>query len=251
MRSVVFGAFLCLLTSSIEGQGVAGRIAGTVRATSDSSPLARALVTIRDTDLSARTNDSGVFVFDRLPVGPLVLDVRRLGFRAVDTTISIRGDTSLVVWLRPVPRRLAEIDVNGKRILIPAHMREVYERADRNHGTLITAHDIERVFPQDTKAMLQGIAGIRVELKKVHFVRCSSPRGTGRGPFPHSAPRVHVYVNGGRHTVLGDEYEVKEVLDAIHPSDIELIEIYGGVARIPVEFLVDACAVVAIWTKAY
>ena len=180
-----------------------------------------------------------------------MLEVRRLGFRAVDTAVTIDTATSLVVWLTPVPRRLAEIEVHGKRILIPAHMRAVYERANRNHGTLITAADIERVFPQDTKAMLQGIAGIRVELKKVHFVRCSNIRGAGEGPFPHSKPRVHVYVNGDRHTVRGDEYEVKEVIDAVHPSDIELIEVYGGLARIPAEFLADACAVVAIWTKAY
>lgn len=250
MRAIKVVAVLCLLTSGAQGQEGAGRIAGTIRATSDSSALSGARVTIRDTDISARTNDSGVFVLDRTPVGTVMLEVRRLGFRALDTTISIGADASLAVWLTPVPRRLAEIDVKGKRILIPAHMRAVYERADRNHGTLITADDIERVFPQDTKAMLQGIAGIRVELKRVHFVRCSNIRGAG-APFPASSPRVHVYVNGHRHTTVGDEYEVKEVIDAVHPNDIELIEVYGGVARIPVDFLVDACAVVAIWTKAY
>jgi hypothetical protein len=29
------------------------------------------------------------------------------------------------------------------------------------------------------------------------------------------------------------------------------MEVYTGIARIPGEYLEDACAVIAIWTKAY
>jgi hypothetical protein len=239
---------VCLFAAlEMQAQSVA-TVAGTVRARADSSPLARAQVTVRGGHITSSTNDSGIFVLDRAPVGVLNLQVRRLGFRALDTAVTIGADSSLVVWLMAVPRRLAEVEVRGRRIMIPAHMREIIERADRNHGTLITADDIERVFPQDAKSMLYGIAGIRVETTRITFVRCSNP---ANGATAFQSPKVHVYVNGSRHTVSGDSYEAREVIQSVHPKDIEMMEVYGGVTRIPAEFLVDACAVVAIWTKAY
>ena len=44
---------------------------------------------------------------------------------------------------------------------------------------------------------------------------------------------------------------VAEALHLVTPRDIEAIEVYTGVARIPAEFLEDACAVIAIWTKSH
>lgn len=241
---------LLLLASHLGAQDVARRITGTVRATSDSAVLAQVHVAIRGVRVSTLTNGSGTFVIEQVPTGQFVLEVRRLGFRAIDLPLSVGADTSIVIYMTPLPQRLAEIEVGGKRILIRAHMRPIYERADRNHGTLITASDIERVFPQDTKSMLQGIAGIHVETRTIRFVRCSNPQGAA-SPFRGSPPKVHVYVNGSRHSVTGSSTEALAIIQSVHPNDIELMEVYGGVTRIPAEFLVDACAVVAIWTKAY
>jgi hypothetical protein len=81
------------------------------------------------------------------------------------------------------------------------------------------------------------------------FVRCANPPGSASS-F-QTDPRVQVYVNGSRATVLGDPAEALAAIQSIHPLDIELMEIYTGVARIPADFLADACGVVAIWTKSY
>ena len=35
----------------------------------------------------------------------------------------------------------------------------------------------------------------------------------------------------------------------VSPADIELMEVYTGVARLPAEYINDACAVIAVWTK--
>lgn len=224
-------------------------LSGVVRSASDSAPVARAQIMVRIGELSTLTNDDGTFSLERVPAGALHIQVRRLGFRAVDTTLTLQSDSSLIVWMKAVPRRLAEVEVKGHMVMIPAHMRAVVERANRNNGTLITSADIEKSFPVDTKSLFYGIAGIHVTTTTIRFIRCEDPANSV-SPFT-VGPKVHVYVNGSRHTVTGSPYEAREVVQSIHPKDIEMMEIYGGVTRIPAEFLADACAVVAIWTKAY
>jgi hypothetical protein len=242
---------LCCVLAPLLVEAQTVTLEGIVRGTSDSAALTRAHVTVRESHLATQTDDEGRFIIAGVPRGSAVqVQIRRLGYRAVDTTMTLLSDSSLTAWLRPVPRRLAEVEVRGKRIMIPAHMREIIERANRNNGTLITAADIERSFPQDTKSLFYGIAGIHVTTTTIRFIRCEDPANNPGTPFT-SGPKVHVYVNGSRHTVTGSAYEAREVVQSIHPKDIEMIEIYGGVTRIPAEFLADACAVIAIWTKAY
>ena len=40
-----------------------------------------------------------------------------------------------------------------------------------------------------------------------------------------------------------------EALSLIHPNDIEAIEIYSSVSRIPGEFLDDSCAAIVVWSR--
>ena len=49
----------------------------------------------------------------------------------------------------------------------------------------------------------------------------------------------------------GPDSDAEHVLRVVSPAAIHAIEVYGGVAQIPVDLLSDACAVIAIWTKAY
>ena len=60
--------------------------------------------------------------------------------------------------------------------------------------------------------------------------------------------KVQVYIDGTRVT---QSSSVTDALRLVTPRDIEAMEVYTGVARIPAEFLNDACAVIAIWTKSY
>lgn len=253
MRTAIVLVTCCIVGTTGRAQlpDGAGRITGVVRSASDSAPLSHATVVVKGTWKTAQTNDSGAFAFNNVSAGSQRLEVRKLGFRAADTTlqVSLGVNTSVDFRLTPLPQRLAEVEVRGRKIMIPAHLQAVYERANRNHGTLITAEDIRRRNPLDTKAMLEGIAGVHVLNAWIIFARCSNPIG---GPSPFlTPPRVHVYVNGGRGTVVGDPAEAYAAIQDIHPSSIELMEVYTGIARIPVEYLADACATVAIWTKGY
>ena len=55
----------------------------------------------------------------------------------------------------------------------------------------------------------------------------------------------------GSNAALSGGNEQNETLRLVSTSQVQAIEVYSGVARIPGEFLDDACAVIAIWTKSY
>ena len=67
----------------------------------------------------------------------------------------------------------------------------------------------------------------------------------GRGPA-----RVQVFIDG-RRASLTDNHGIRQLLSSIPVSTIQLLEVYTGVSRIPAEFVDDACAGIALWTKAY
>lgn len=45
--------------------------------------------------------------------------------------------------------------------------------------------------------------------------------------------------------------EAINILRTVHPSSIQIMEVYSGLSQIPAEFLEDACAVIVICTKRY
>ena len=66
---------------------------------------------------------------------------------------------------------------------------------------------------------------------------------------------MQVYIDGVRVTNYGGNdsltlvNQLSDVLRLVHVRDIEAMEVYTGISRIPPEFSSDACAVVAIWTR--
>jgi len=249
-------AALIVLTKDAPGQvaGATGRISGSVVSASDSLPIAGVSVVLVGPGKRALTTDRGSFSFDSVAVGVHGLDVQKLGHRPVTAAIKVSSDSTSAIDIRlmPVARELMEIQVRGEKILAPRHLLGVYDRAARNNGALFTAEQIQRRNPLDTKSLLDRLAGVQVNDRSVRFARCSNTPATISG-IGHSGTggKVQVYVNGSRVTGIAPEDDVNEVLRRIHPMSIELMEVYTGVARIPAEFLADACAVIAVWTKGY
>ena len=62
-------------------------------------------------------------------------------------------------------------------------------------------------------------------------------------------PKVQVYIDGHRMSAILNSAGVYEVLRLVKTQSIHIMEVYPGVATIPADFLNDACAVIAIWTK--
>lgn len=226
----------CLASlSQAQGQGTAA-VSGAVRLKGDSTVPLAGVAVLFDTALARATDGSGKFLVAGLSPGEHRLTFRRVGLYPATQKVSLRpGDTAVVVIeMERVGQRLAEVRIAGRSVFVPTRYADAYRRAATGSGDFIFRDEIERRNPWDTKSLLQGIPGVFVNDRTVAFLRCPDTR------------YVHVYVNGVRASRFED---ANETLKTIHPLDIEIMEIYRGVARIPAEFLDDACAVIAIWTR--
>jgi hypothetical protein len=225
-------------------------------------PLPRATVAIGQTEQA--TDFLGHFVIRSVTPGTQAVRVRRVGYREYSSTISVgAGDTTLQHFaLQAVPMPLTEVTIEGKVIRVPRVFEAPYQRAARGDGRFFTKEDIEKLNPADVRSLLNLVPGISANDRGVTFQRCQaglpSPSlafGAGASSgVPSAGAKVQVWIDGyrvtGRSTSPTAESLI-ELLATVPPSAVEIIEIYSGVTRIPVDFLNDACAVIAIWTKRY
>lgn len=230
----------------------AQRVTGTVRTVADSTPLVGAVVGMAGGSYT-HTDSGGIFRFGRLTLGRHEVRIRRLGFEPFARYLEVTADgpNDFTVWMTPLPVRLVEVSVSGKRVSVPYRFEEVYRRAASGFGHLITLEDIERRQPFNIREMLDGISGIQVQPQRVLFRRCG---GGNDYTFRIEPSKVQVYVDGRRVTkfqggVTGTN--VDEALSHINTASVQAIEVYVGIAEIPAEFSVDACAVIAVWTRRY
>ena len=245
-------------------QGIAhGVIKGFVVG-ANSAPVPAAIVTLDSSRVQVATDSAGAFTLRDVAVGRHTLTARRLGFAVASGAVTVAASESAAVVLRleAAPQMLPEVEVRGRKVIDLPRFTAAVERASRNNGAAFTADDIAKENPLDTKSLLERVPGVHVSDRSIMFARCQdsgmlpnrSNNGGGRGgsssfsPARGPAPRVQVYVDGKRLTYNDD---ANTILTSINPRSIAVMEVYTGVARIPVDYLVDACAVVAIWTKAY
>jgi hypothetical protein len=238
-----------------------------VLAARDSSQLrdAEALV---DDSLLARPNARGELRISGLEEGKHEVIVRRLGFTPVMRSVTLSGVEVRVdtVYLERMAQLLTEVMVRGRMVRVPTKYVDVLRRAASGWGTVFTREDIRGAH--DLKSLMFQLPGVHVNDRGIFFRRCSGElSGQSVAPNPKSAgvsaasaspklteAKVQVYIDGVRVTMLSEDRgsdHLTTALALVHPSDIEFMEVYRGVAQIPVEFVNDACAVIAIWTRAY
>lgn len=215
---------------------------GRVWQSGDSSVVvAGAEVQIVDAGMRRYADRDGRFQFAGVTPGSHELRVRMLGYQPYSTRFEI-SETSpdeQIVPLKRLPNALTRVVIEGRMVKVPARYEEAYRRGGLGSGKFFTREDIERLHPYDVKSMLGTLPGVMVNDRGVTFQRCE-------------APYVQVYIDGMRMTRWnhGDE-EADRALRIVPPVAIQAMEVYRGHSQVPAEFLDNACAVVAIWTKAY
>ena len=240
-----------VVATAVSAQGPTG-LSGHIRNAADSTPVRDAWVEVVNGPRT--TSDSaGAFQFRSMKNGRYELRVRRLGFRSFARYVEVKADKPafIVVDLVPLPQHLTVIEIEGRRVTVPYRMEDVYRRAASGFGHLITPEEIERRKPFYVRELLNGLPGISVDNYKVRFRRCGDPVGNDSS-VNLEATKVQVYIDGRRVTRFDrGGTNVDMALDMVPVSSIVAIEVYVGVAQIPAEFSVDACAAIAIWTKRY
>lgn len=207
-----------------------------------------------------QTGRYGQFRFEGVPVGSYLLRARAIGYQPWIAHVDVQDSRGYEqnIALQRVPTALTEVRIEGRMVRVPARFEDVYRRGARGFGRFITREDIDRLNPLDVKSLLGTIPTIQVNDRGVTFQRCQSgisgiSAGRPGSWRPGQGPKVQIYIDGLRMTrdALGEEGDIEHVLRLVTPPAIQAIEVYTGVSRIPGEFMEDACAVIAIWTRSY
>lgn len=211
-------------------------ISGVVRAGADSAvPVAEAEVIVAGAGIHQLTDTAGRFRLQLPEAGTYQLLVRRFGYRPqiVVADLSAADSTALSVILDIIPTRLATVHVAGRTLNVDARHADAYRRAATAWGDFIFRDEIDRRREFDTESLLDGLPGVRVNQRGIFFDRCFEGK-------------IQVYIDGAPVSRVAD---ARAALQLVRPWEIEMIEVYRGVSRIPAEFLTDACGVIAISTR--
>ncbi len=227
--------------AAVPSRAPTGNLLVVVRSAHDDRPVDAAHLMLGERELRWSPRDSAYAGWS-LPSGRYPLRTRRLGFAPDERWVEVAGGAMrLTIRMRPLATLLPEMIVAGKRVVVDPRFGGVVQRALSNWGSVITRGDLRTAY--DIQSVMETIPGVRFSPRGITFARCADEL-----PFTASPPRVQVYVDGVRVTAM-DDTPPMQALSFVSPAAIEVVEVYRGVAKIPAEFLNDACAVIAIWTR--
>jgi hypothetical protein len=241
---------------------VAGDFRGRVVSTEE-TPIAGALVAVAESDSVLTTDAEGRFEVLQLPTGRLHVRIRAIGFRPFGAVLTLTSgrrllDTTLV--LQRAAQVLDSVVVAGKTDRFEAgKMIDVERRRAMGFGKFLMKAQLHDP--------LQG--GLDTQLRRVGRMRVAPlcfGRGYGAASAFHGAPPVPVncgpvklldcfmavYVDGALHWSpdMGDLVQPPD-LTKFNPLDLEAVEVYRGLAELPIEYTGSAagCGVVLLWTR--
>lgn len=235
VRVAVIGALAAVLAGPAFAQDQPGRFIGRVVDHGNGKPLAGARVVLRDTDLSAITDNQGLFAITGIRPGLHAMDVELLGFELRSSPVRILAgqtvEAEVRMTARPIELPPIEVSVRSPRLEAAGFYDRRLEFGSQ--GRFITRELIERRNPQIVTDLLYNQPGLRVEYDGVGRRRVTVNRNAGCTPM--------LYLDG----VLGDNTS----FDVVRPETIEGIEIYIG-AMIPIQYkAMTDCGVILIWTR--
>lgn len=222
---------------------------------SDSSGIPIRYARVEAGKTGALASDSGRFVLTLESTRPLVLEIRRIGFRPVSLKIPAGGDTTVAVTMVAVVQQLSAVRVLAEQV----HKLEVigfYERmANRKKwggsAQFLTPEDIEQRHPNRATQLFEGLNGVsprRAGSCQI-LVRCWVAVGYGNC-------LMTVYLDGHRlePEVVGSmprRLSPVFVDELAHVAEISAIEVYSRPTQAPPQYQADVgkCGVILIWTK--
>jgi Carboxypeptidase regulatory-like domain/TonB-dependent Receptor Plug Domain len=206
-------------------------------------PISRVDVTILGSHSKASTSDSGTFALRDLPGGSQTIEIRKVGFTAIDTGLVLSGKspTQFSMTLHPAPPTLSTVNVAAAR---EAALKRVGfdQRRRSGLGHYLTADDIQNRGAVVFSDIARTIPGLVVRTNRSGQPVITQGRGAGsRGCVAYSLDGAP-YQDIPRGSI--DSF--------IHPSDIIGVEVYDSLER-PAEIMTNGantCAVIVIWTRA-
>ncbi len=226
---------LALVVSVAGAQAGSATVSGVV---SDSSgvPLAGAEISAIGIDLRARTGKRGEFQLSGVPLGPLELEARRLGFRPETLTVAVatRDGTLAAFRLRQIADVLPTVRVSAKK-KYTGRLAGYHERlASNTGGYFVTREKIDQIRPRQVTDLLRTVPGVEV-------IRGARIRLRGRG----CAPLIWLD---------GTQMPAGEVdINSFPPASIEGIEVYASATGAPFRYQgtrdQGRCGTILLWSR--
>jgi len=233
-------------TRPAEGQNTAAlRLQGKV-VTQTESPLPEVEVTILGLSRTALSDSAGRFDFGAVPSGDYVVRVRRIGFRGQHFSAHLEASRTkeVLIVMEAGAYELPDIQVTAHSLKpIEYGYTHKYDDFFRHRrvglGFFKTRQQFERLNPLRTADILRGIPRVRVR-----YHAFGDPEVWIEG-----CRRLAVWIDGSLQYPGGDVYDDR--LERVHPSRVEMLEVYRGPAEMPAEaaaFANNDCAIM-IWTR--
>lgn len=249
---------LCAFASASAQRGAVfcGLVTDTARA-----PVPGVEVTILEVNRVARTDSAGVFVFRAVPPGTYSVILRHPQFHPLDGTVRLSEGDSIdyrLPRMRHLTPALDTVRVNDKPPT-PWWQSDFERRRTSARGTFITRDVLEeRASWPLTNIIASKAPGIR--LVQLHCggagscgwaLASSRPAACLRPGCPTPLCFFAVWLDGQPISLPtaagGGELDLTKIL----PSELAAVEVYTGVAAIPLEFNMtgSACGVIALWSR--
>ena len=220
---------ISLLPAVLSGQ--LGPVAGTVTSRASGAPVADVQVTVAGTTLRALTDASGRFRFSDVPGTMVVLQARRIGFRAAEDTIRV-GNENVRIALEEKVLELSQVVVTGTPTATAR--RELGIAVSR-----IDAASVTQTAPiNDVQSLLNGrAAGVLIQPATGAVGSGSRIRIRGASSFSiGNQPLLYVdgvrvdadFATGPTNQAFGSS-SISRFND-FNPDDIESVEIVKGPA---------------------
>jgi hypothetical protein len=212
-------------------------LTGVVRSTLGTRvPLAE--VRIRDINAETRTDSSGTFTLRGLPAGTQQLEVRRIGYAAVEVPVALRSDGTTTYDV--VLRRVVSLD---SMVIVASRPKypDFYVHQSTGQGHFLGPEVIAKEHVARTSDYFEKIPGFRiVQDGSRTLVVSSQGMNSTRGECTAT-----VVIDGLR--IL----EYPPNVNDVHWSDVAAIEAYPAsmVPNSPPDYHIGGCGGIVIWTK--
>jgi TonB family protein len=204
--------------------------------------VSSARLSIRGSRAQTTSDSTGAFRLADIPPGDGVLEVRRLGYRPLATSVTVGAGSELRVdvQLAPVPEQLAPVQVRQRAEVYDSRLAGFNERKTKHVGYFVTREKLDQMSSARFIDAIRTMPGVSMRTLRGGVVTVSI-RGARCAPvfymdgFPASAGVMD--------------------LDMIDLSGVEGIEVYAGMSSIPAQFMTvaggESCGVVAVWSRPF
>lgn len=203
-------------------------------------PIQSARVSIDGAAPVAISNERGEFTLDSLPSGTQTVEVRKIGYAAVEKPIELSARTAAQTTITLDVAELAPVRIvaGSDRVLEDLGFED---RKRRGLGTFLDGEKIAREAVRFSDAM-RTVPGLRVQ-----------PAGNGRSVLTNSRDPVGGCVLTWVDNVIWREMTPGDIDDFVQPSEVRAVEVYSS-NNTPPQFQMagqTSCAAVVVWTNRY